>query len=843
MSQPYDGLGSADILHLEVHPSVVFKLGEDLITDSMQALIELVKNCYDADATWAEIVIRTGLADTETSDAPAIVIKDNGTGMTVEQIRRGWLTISNSVKREMKARGLSTHLGRTPLGDKGLGRLGAQRLGEVVSIVTRPAGAVVEHELTIDWRAFQSKSSLNEVDLSLVTRPSKEPAGTTLTITHLREPKQWRDAAKGGSEDGTSVLQKDLSVLISPYGDERGLRILLKVDEERIDLYDLPSRVRNAAEVRYLLNYENGKLDVAGEASLSYWAPQERSRAEDRVAFDSLLEADSGAAFLDWLSTHRARQMEAFNCRPAEAPYFLSTHRTIALSDLDNVALHRSEEGDMTPADPGPFRGEVDYVTIGQGHPEAFNNRSEFRNYLRSLAGVRVYRDGFGVRMDEDWLGFRKGQTSGSSYYTLRPENTLGFLDISARHNAQLVETTDREGFADTPHYRNLMALLQGWRSFTEQFQTFIRRAYNEYRQEVEVSRAGIDPAASSEILIQHVEDTRSRTIVTAKQRLRALRDDVEETAKSHERVANELDASQRSLFAGSVDPAIAQELSSLQAADKRRGQSVVEIEEIVESLESERAVLQILRAQSDRLREQLAQTWETVSLGLTAEAVSHEVAHVAEGIAVRSAQIRRHLAEAEIADRRLSSYIQYVQSAASALKRQLAHLNPSLRYMRERRERIMISDFCRDVAEYHRDRWAKGPISITLEVGQDFMVEVNRGKLTQILDNLLLNSEYWLLQDHRLGVQSSPEVSLVVNAPYLVVSDNGRGIDRSVESTLFEPFVSFKKRGEGRGLGLYVVTQLLDSEGCGIELAQDRNNNGRFYKFQLNLGGMCVDA
>ncbi|MFC9640650.1 ATP-binding protein [Streptomyces mirabilis] len=843
MSQ-YQGRKPPEILHLEVHPSVVFKLGEDLITDSMQALIELVKNCYDADATWAEISINTGLVDSEVSEEPSIVIKDNGSGMTAEAIRRGWLTISNSVKREMKSQGLSTNLGRTPLGDKGLGRLGAQRLGDVVTIVTRPNGDDVEHNLTIDWRKFQRSTSLNDVDLPLLTRSRQEVPGTTLTITQLREPEQWREAAKNGSEDGASALQKDLSVLISPYGNERGLKILLKVDEERIDLYDLPSRVRNAAEVRYLLQYENGKLDIIGEASLTYWAPQEkRSKEEDRVAFESLLEGDSGARFLDWLYKRRPKQMEAFNCHVGEAPYFLRAHRSIELSDLDNVALHRSEDGDLDPADPGPFRGEVDYVTLGQVHPESFNSRSEFRNYLRSLAGVRVYRDGFGIRMDEDWLGLRKSQTSGSSFYTLRPENTLGFIDISARRNSQLIETTDREGFADTPHYRNLMALLQGWRAFTEQFQTFLRRSYNEYRQETEAASAGVNPAASPEVLIQHVEDNRSRTIVTARQRIGVLRSEAEATAKSHERVANELDASQRSLFAGSVDPAIAQELSNLQAADQRTGQSVTEIEEIVDSLESERAVLQILSAQSAQLREQLAQTWETVSLGLTAEAVSHEVAHVAEGISVRSAQIRRHLAEAEIADRRLSNYIQYVQSAASALKRQLAHLNPSLRYMRERRERVSIGGFCQDLAEYHRDRWSKGPISISVDVARDFSVQVNRGKLTQVLDNLLLNSEYWLLQDHRMGSQNSPAVSLLVKDPYLVVSDNGRGIDRSVEGTLFEPFVSFKKRGEGRGLGLYVVTQLLDSEGCSIELAQDRNDGGRFYKFQMNLGGMRVDA
>ncbi|MFJ9637272.1 ATP-binding protein [Streptomyces sp. NPDC101178] len=823
---------------------MVFKLGEDLITDSMQALIELVKNCYDADATWAEVLINTGIAETDNSANPSIVIRDNGTGMSVEQIRRGWLTISNSMKREMKAQGLTTHRGRTPLGDKGLGRLGAQRLGDVVSIITRPVDAGVEHELSIDWRAFQSRSSLQEVDLTLVTRPTQEPAGTTLTITQLREPEQWRAASSNGSEDGASVLQKDLSVLISPYGGERGLRILVKVDEERIDLYDLPSRIRKAAEVRYVLKYADGKLDIVGEASLSYWAPQEdRPEEGKRSEFSSLLEGDSGAAFVEWLQTHRAKHMQAFGCRAADAPYVLRAHRTIALSELDNIAKQQPENGEPTIADPGPFRGEVDYVTHGQGHSEAFSSRREFRNYLRSLAGIRVYRDGFGVRMDEDWLGLRKSQTSGSSFYGLRPMNTLGFIDISARHNAQLVETTDREGFADTAHYRNFLALLQGWHSFTDKFQAFIRRSYNDYRQERKAVEAGIDPAASSEVLIQHVEDTRVRTIVTAKKRLAALREDAEATAKSHERVANELDGNQRSLFADAVDPAITHELSNLQAANKRRGQSFAEIEEMLDALDSERAVLQLLREQSDRLREQLSQTWETVSLGLTAEAVSHEVAHVAEGIAVRSAQIRRHLTDSSTVDRRLSNYIQYVQSSASALKRQLAHLNPSLRYMRERRERIALGDFCQDIAEYHRDRWSKGPISINIEVDRDFTVEVNRGKLTQVLDNLLLNSEYWLLQDHRLGLQSSPEVSLLVRAPYLFTSDNGRGIDRSVESTLFEPFVSFKKRGEGRGLGLYVVTQLLDSEGCGIDLAHERNDNGRFYMFQVDLGGMRVDA
>ena len=75
----------------------MYQLGDSLITDSVQALVELVKNSYDADATYCKVTILTG------GPAPAgsldrqsngwLVIEDNGTGMDYEDIKRGWLTI------------------------------------------------------------------------------------------------------------------------------------------------------------------------------------------------------------------------------------------------------------------------------------------------------------------------------------------------------------------------------------------------------------------------------------------------------------------------------------------------------------------------------------------------------------------------------------------------------------------------------------------------------------------------------------------------------------------------------------------------------------------------------
>jgi len=147
--QPDGGSGespSDDRFHVDA--SVVFQLGESLVSDVVQALVELVKNAYDADASFVRIVVDTENfppADLEIdagshSHAPSpgyILIEDDGTGMTRSVIRQGWLTISRSPKRTFKRELRVTPKGRTPLGDKGLGRLGVQRLGNRVHILTR----------------------------------------------------------------------------------------------------------------------------------------------------------------------------------------------------------------------------------------------------------------------------------------------------------------------------------------------------------------------------------------------------------------------------------------------------------------------------------------------------------------------------------------------------------------------------------------------------------------------------------------------------------------------------------------------------------------------------------
>lgn len=181
-------MNDEEIPHFRARAQVVTRLGEELITDSTQALLELIKNAYDADARTVRVDVNTTEITevpklAEDDDAPAtdvesdaaggdvavsdgangapheasndddeqdgtrqevdrlagwVRIVDSGFGMDRAAIDNGWLTLSASPKRELKDAGGKTTGGRTPLGDKGLGRLGAQRLGDLVRLRTRP---------------------------------------------------------------------------------------------------------------------------------------------------------------------------------------------------------------------------------------------------------------------------------------------------------------------------------------------------------------------------------------------------------------------------------------------------------------------------------------------------------------------------------------------------------------------------------------------------------------------------------------------------------------------------------------------------------------------------------
>ena len=824
-------------LRFDINAAVVFRLGEELITDVVQALVELVKNSYDADATWAKVTINTRGGNSwgrKYLDAKgAILVEDNGHGMDVPTIRRGWLTIANSPKRELKAAGRTTPRGRTPIGDKGLGRLGSQRLARNVEIVTHPlAEPTTEQHVAFSWTDFRETTSLHQVPVTFQhSAVSGNQHGTKLILSDLREPEIWR------GEKYLQELQRKLSGMLSPFHESRDFHVHVEVDGKRLELAEIAQHVRETALLKYTFAFDGTSFHISGVARLRYLQP---NREEDRPLFDSLCRRDKGKALYDFLASKRRTHRPARFALSTRPEWFVEFGTQRALDDLDGV---RRVNG--SAVNPGPFRGEVDAVSLDTSDfkNDVFNRQSDYRRLVRDLAGIRVYRDGFGIRVGEDWLELGKQWTGGSSYYGLRPGNVLGYVAISARDNPNLVETTSREGFQVTPHYDNFVTLLSQFVRFAGNFQEYLRRGVLLFLNEHRDHGAGVAPDDAHSKITRRIDDIAGK-LSSEKNRIQrhagSLQRATAEASGTLLHVRQELrHASVESGTASRALERLQSELTLVSTAAATAEEVLAEVSTALDHASELKSMREVLDRRWEMLHDEVSALYESISLGLTAETLAHELHIIAGRLADKSATL---LQEVKRGPRKASivTYIEHVRSSVAAMRKQLAHLTPSLRYLRERRERIDLLAWMEDLATFHNEKLhAKGIEMVVVQRGSPgFAVHMNRGKLTQVFDNLVLNAQYWLREAIRAASVKSGEIAIVVDAPVVQVMDNGRGVEETVEETLFEPFVTTKRTGEGRGLGLFVARQLLDSESCGILLLPDRNARGRRYIFELDLSG-----
>lgn len=148
--------------------------------------MELVKNAFDAGASYANVIIENvpeleeipqNLYRFNEYVGPVIVIEDDGSGMTKEQIEMGWLRPASTIKTNVKERIKrekekairegkldifesfyevikTENKGRIPLGEKGVGRFASHRLGTKLTIKTKTVENDYEYLLKIDWDDF-----------------------------------------------------------------------------------------------------------------------------------------------------------------------------------------------------------------------------------------------------------------------------------------------------------------------------------------------------------------------------------------------------------------------------------------------------------------------------------------------------------------------------------------------------------------------------------------------------------------------------------------------------------------------------------------------------------------
>lgn len=193
-------------------------IGEELISDEVVALGELVKNSHDADAGTVTVTFR-GV----TRPDGAIEVRDDGVGMDVSTLLGRWMEPAASTKVG-KGRQFTVK-GRRVLGEKGVGRFAADKLARQLEIVSRCPKRADEVQATVDWDRYDTDSLLlSEVQNRWEVRPAREITGhgTLLRMSGLRS--LW-------SERMFRRLSIRLSRLLSPFRENDPFVIRIESDE------------------------------------------------------------------------------------------------------------------------------------------------------------------------------------------------------------------------------------------------------------------------------------------------------------------------------------------------------------------------------------------------------------------------------------------------------------------------------------------------------------------------------------------------------------------------------------------------------------------------------------
>ncbi|HEV2495016.1 MAG TPA: sensor histidine kinase [Terriglobia bacterium] len=399
-------------------------LGDQLIRDPGIAVFELVKNAYDADSPYAAVT----MVDIDDRDTGTIIIEDAGTGMDFETVTNIWLEPGTDFRATQKEKSKrTTNFGRLPLGEKGVGRFAAHKLGNSIKLITRSRNRP-EIAVKIDWTEFDKHQYLSDVAVRVEERDPHvfrdRQTGTRIEISGLRTA--W---TKGMVRD----LHRSVTSISSPFERAGEFEVELAVPgkEEWLKGLLTPKEVLEFSLFR-------GHCKIRGR-KLEYTYTFAPFPAMDKV----------------------------------EGREESSKETSISLDDPEAAHLLRDHVGPIK-VDLYIFDRDPKVLSLG------VSDKKGLKGFLDESGGIRVYRDGIRVydygEPGNDWLNLDVGRVNIPSErisnnlvlgaVSLKLETSSGIRHAKNTNDENeerigLIEKTNREGFVENPTFRAFKQAVQ----------------------------------------------------------------------------------------------------------------------------------------------------------------------------------------------------------------------------------------------------------------------------------------------------------------------------------------------------------------------------------------------
>lgn len=436
-------------------------IGRENVSKLEGAVIELIKNTYDADASVCFLYYD------EVTDT--LYIADNGTGMTKDIIVQHWMTIGRSSKKNA----FVTESGRIQTGAKGIGRFALDRIAEKCTMLTGTSDQKNKILWTVDWSDFAGNKNItevtadiNETDISFMhfvddchnsdvlnlIQKRWGNSGTIFKLSKLHD--QWNDVL-------IKNIREDLASLI-PY--ELGEIYKIYCFNNKTSLHDAEvfSNV-DAFSYDYKISFEVGKEDNGQDVVYKIWREEfDFGSEESQVLLDAVLLSER----------------EFFHGKPLEKKCQFGD----IVADKENTI--------------GYFKGILYFSKMGttsKDRERFYQKDISVRMDVRdTFGGLKIYRDSFRVRpygepksSSYDWLQLARRKTlspagvaSEKGTWRVSADQMIGSIFIS-RNNISLPDQSNREGIVETKEFKLLKEFTIKIIELLEQDRQYVCRKLN----------------------------------------------------------------------------------------------------------------------------------------------------------------------------------------------------------------------------------------------------------------------------------------------------------------------------------------------------------------------------
>lgn len=443
----------------------ILTIGRDLIQDPHAAVIELVKNAYDADSADVAVSFERG-----EDGQYRISVADHGHGMSRDIVINKWMVPSTSDKEDRQGKSPG---GRIMQGRKGIGRYAASILGKDLLLETTTRSGE-KTTLYLLWGDFEDADFLGDVEILIETTEADEPAGTTLLIGIDEE----RLAAWKNSQ--FKKLQFELRKLMPPFptmATEQAFEVLLRITDVP-GVADVDARVEPYPLVEHFDYRIAGTIEAGGTGNLVYSQQKSRNASTEEIPINLDVPTGCGDLEID-----------------------------IRVYDRDAASIERLIQRGLKD-DAGNYLGKL-----------------QARQLLNEYNGIGVYRNGFRLRPlgdpEFDWLKLNEQRIQAPAR-RIGNNQVIGYVQIQSEEHSQLIEKSARDGLIENDAFGRLKDITKTVIARLEEKRYLYRQSAGLSRRTVRVERE-LERLYSFDTLKRDVRSTLTRARVSQRTTSRVI--------------------------------------------------------------------------------------------------------------------------------------------------------------------------------------------------------------------------------------------------------------------------------------------------------------------------------